>query len=133
VHAPDPAARPRLEGLERSWGEVPPAFSALAANPALLDAAAQMMRSVIDDGALTAGVKRRLLAAIDRPDAADPDPAVALLQDFARRAARAPAELTRADYEILAGEGWTEPQVLEALHVASFAPYLSRMNTALGG
>ncbi|MCC6832637.1 MAG: sigma-70 family RNA polymerase sigma factor [Thermoleophilia bacterium] len=133
VDAPDPAAQPRLEGLERSWGQVPPAFSALAANPALLDAAAQMMRTVIDDGALSAVVKRRLLAAIDRDDVTDPDPPVALLQEFARKAARAPAELTRADYEILAAEGWTEPQVLEALHLASFAPYLSRMNTALGG
>jgi RNA polymerase sigma-70 factor (ECF subfamily) len=132
LDSPDPSAAPRLERLQRSWGDVPPAFAALAANPALLDAAAQMMRAVIDDGALTGAVKRRLLAALDG-DARDDDPAVAMLQDFTRSAARAPADLTRADYELLAAEGWTEPQVLEALHLASFAPYLSRMNAALGG
>lgn len=133
VDAPAPGSRRRLEGLERSWGEVPPAFAALAADPALLDAAARMMRTVVDDGALPAAVKRRLLAAIGDPSAGPDDPAVAALAAFTRRASAAPSDLTRADYDLLYAEGWSEAQVLEALHLAAFAPYVSRMNTALGG
>jgi RNA polymerase sigma-70 factor, ECF subfamily len=133
VDAPAPTAERRLAGLKRSWGEVPPAFSALAADPGLLDAAALMMRSVVDDGALTAGVKRQLLAAIADPAGQVEDPPLAALADFTRRASSDPAGLSRADYDLLYGEGWTEPQVLEALHLAAFAPYVSRMNAALGG
>ena len=32
----------------------------------------------------------------------------------------------------LYGDGWTEAQVLEALHVATWAPYLIGLNAALG-
>jgi RNA polymerase sigma-70 factor, ECF subfamily len=132
IDAPAPEARPRLEGLERAWGDVPPAFTAMAADPNLLDAAARMMRTVIDDGALPAATKRTLLAAL--ADAAPPaDGPTRALAEFTRRASAAPAELTRADYELLYAEGWTEPQVLEAVHLAAFAPYLRAMNTALGG
>ncbi len=133
LDAPDPISRPRLESLGRSWGTVPPAFEAMAANPALLDAAAMMMRSVIDDGALDAATKRTLMVALDETTPLPTPRALGELALFVRQAARAPADLTRADYELLYGEGWTEPQVLEALHVASWAPYLSRMNAALGG
>jgi len=132
IDAPAPEARPRLEGLERAWGDVPPAFTAMAADPNLLDAAARMMRTVIDDGALPAATKRTLLGALG--DAAPPaDGPTRALAEFTRRASAAPAELTRADYELLYAEGWTEPQVLEAVHLAAFAPYLRAMNTALGG
>ncbi len=133
VDAPAPRSEPRLAGLRRSWGDVPPAFEALAADPALLDAAAHMMRSVVDDGALPADTKRRLLAAIADPDAPAATEGLGPLVAFTRRASTDPAALTRADYELLYADGWTEAQVLEALHLAAFAPYISRMNAALGG
>jgi RNA polymerase sigma-70 factor, ECF subfamily len=133
VDAPDPISQPRLDSLGRSWGTVPPAFAAMAANPALLDAAAMMMRSVIDDGALDSVTKRALMAALDEAAPLPSPRPLAELALFVRQAARAPADLTRADYELLYGEGWTEPQVMEALHLASWAPYLARMNAALGG
>lgn len=133
LDAPAPAAQPRLDSLKQSWGEVPPAFAAMAADPGLLEAAARMMGSVVNDGALSADVKRRLLAAVAGATPEGLDGPTAALATFVRSAAANPAGLTPTDYDLLYAEGWTQPQVLEALHLSAFAPYLSHMNAALGG
>lgn len=130
---PAQEARPQLETLEQSWGAVPPAFTALAADPGLLGAAATMMNSAVEDGALSGAVKRLLLAVVNGHALPDPDPALAALGRFVEHASTNPAGLTQADYELLYAEGWTQPQVMEALHISAFAPYLRHMNAALGG
>ncbi len=133
LEAPAPESAPRLDKMKQSWGTVPPAFAALAADPALLDAASRMMQSVVADGALSAAVKRALLASLA---GSPPDPAdrpLTALAGFVAAASADPAGLSRSDYELLYAEGWSEPQVMEALHLSAFAPYMSTMNAALGG
>ena len=133
LDAPAPASQGRLDNLRQSWGDVPPAFAAMAADPQLLEAATKMMGSVINDGALPGAVKRRLLAAVGGAPDGDADPPLAALMAFVRSASTDPAGLTPADYDLLYAEGWSQPQVLEALHLSAFAPYLNQMNAALGG
>jgi alkylhydroperoxidase family enzyme len=92
-----------------------------------------MMQSVVADGALSAAVKRALLASLA---GSPPDPAdrpLTALAGFVAAASADPAGLSRSDYELLYAEGWSEPQVMEALHLSAFAPYMSTMNAALGG
>ncbi len=120
------------DDLRRAWGGAPRAVDALAASPELLASAGVATRAMTTDGALPAAVKRQILDALDDGAAAG-DGATAALVDLAVRAARAPAELSRAEFERAYAEGWTEAQVLEALHVATWAGYLTTMNLALGG
>jgi len=127
--AGDPAA---ADDLRRVWGGAPRAVDALAASPALLASADAATRAMTADGALPASVKRMILDALDDGGAAG-DARIAALVDLAVRAARAPAEVSRADYERAYADGWSEAQVLEALHVATWAGYLTTMNLALGG
>lgn len=131
--APAPAdGSAGADDLRRAWGGAPRAADALAGSPALLASAEAATRAMTADGALPGEVKRRILEGFDG-GAPAADPAVAALVALAVRAARAPADVTRADYEIVYGEGWTEEQVVEALHVAAWAGYLTTMNLALGG
>ncbi len=121
-----------VAALKGAWGGAPRAVDALAANPALLASADAATRAMTADGALAADVKRRILEALDE-GAPSGDPALAGLIDLAVTAARMPTEVTRAHYERVYADGWTEAQVVEALHVATWASYLTSMNLALGG
>jgi RNA polymerase sigma-70 factor, ECF subfamily len=129
----DDRESPSLARLNRRWGALPEAMRSLAAAPPLLDAAAASLAVVVEDGALSAEVKRHLVAALESEagttEAGGP---LGDLVAFVRVARTRPGDLTRADYEALYGDGWTEPQVLEALHVATWAPYLIGLNAALG-
>lgn len=131
--APPAAASPeRVDELRRVWGGAPRALDALASSPELLASADAATRAMTGDGALPADVKRRILEAVDDGAASGDEPLAGLI-DLAVRVARTPAEVSRADYERVYGEGWSEAQVLEALHVATWAGYLTTMNLALGG
>lgn len=131
--APAPAASAEhVAALKGAWGGAPRAIDALAASPELLASAEAATRAMTADGALPAEVKRKILEGLDDGPAAG-DPALAGLVELAVRAARMPAEVTRADYERVYADGWTEAQVVEALHVAGWAAYLTTMNLALGG
>jgi hypothetical protein len=136
VRVPEESESAELTRLRARWGPLPESMRALAARPPLLRAAELAMQGVVEDGALPAALKARMVAALggaggipEPGPLAGPEEAIVA---FAARAARDPAGLSASDYERLYAEGYSEEQVLEALHVATWAPSLMRMNAALG-
>ena len=55
-----------------------------------------------------------------------------VLLDYVWKLSRAPGEMTKADIDGLRTEGWTDPQIVATVHVASFFAYMNRVAEAFG-
>jgi uncharacterized peroxidase-related enzyme len=54
------------------------------------------------------------------------------LLDYAWKLSRAPGEMTQMDIDGLRAEGWSDPQIVAAVHVISFFAYMNRIAGAFG-
>ena len=54
------------------------------------------------------------------------------LLDYVWKLSRVPGEMTEADMNGLRAEGWTDPQIVAAVHVTSFFAYMNRVAEAFG-
>ena len=55
-----------------------------------------------------------------------------VLLDYVRKLSATPGEMTEADIEGLRAEGWTDPQIVAAVHVTGFFAYMNRVAEAFG-
>lgn len=54
------------------------------------------------------------------------------LLDYVWKLSRAPGEMTEADISMLRAQGWTDPQIVAAVHVTAFFAYMNRVAEAFG-
>jgi uncharacterized peroxidase-related enzyme len=64
--------------------------------------------------------------------AADLEPRVRCLCDFAVKVTREPSGITVADVDVLRAEGWSDAAVHDALQVISYFNYINRIADAVG-
>jgi uncharacterized peroxidase-related enzyme len=64
--------------------------------------------------------------------AADLEPRVRCLCDFAVKVTREPSRITAADLDVLRGEGWSDVAIHDALQVVSYFNYINRIADAVG-
>jgi uncharacterized peroxidase-related enzyme len=55
-----------------------------------------------------------------------------VLLDYVWKLSKTPGEMTEADMEGLRAEGWTDPQIVAAVHVTGFFSYMNRVAEAFG-
>ena len=55
-----------------------------------------------------------------------------VLLDYVWKLSRTPGQMTEADMNGLRGEGWTDPQIVAAVHVTAFFAYMNRVAEAFG-
>lgn len=54
------------------------------------------------------------------------------LMDYVWKLTRTPSHMTRADIDGLRAAGWTDPQIVAAVHVCAFFAYMNRVSGAFG-
>ena len=54
------------------------------------------------------------------------------LLDYVWKLSRSPGEMTRADIDKLRAAGWSDPQIVAAVHVTAFFAYMNRVAEAFG-
>jgi uncharacterized peroxidase-related enzyme len=54
------------------------------------------------------------------------------LLDYVAKLSRTPGQMTRADIDGLRAEGWSDPQIVAAVHVTAFFAYMNRVAEAFG-
>jgi uncharacterized peroxidase-related enzyme len=55
-----------------------------------------------------------------------------VLLDYVWKLSKAPRKMSEADMDGLRAEGWTDPQIVATVHVASFFAYMNRVAEAFG-
>ena len=55
-----------------------------------------------------------------------------VLLDYVWKLSKTPAEMTEADMDGLRAEGWTDPEIVATVHVASLFAYMNRVAEAFG-
>lgn len=60
------------------------------------------------------------------------DPKTMALLDFAFKLSREPSRVTRFDWNLLLEAGWTEPQIVEAVHIVGLFEYANRVAEGFG-
>ena len=60
------------------------------------------------------------------------EPPVRCLCDFAVKVTLEPSNVTRADVDVLRGEGWSDAAVHDALQVVSYFNYINRIADVVG-
>jgi len=54
------------------------------------------------------------------------------LLDFVWKLSRSPGAMSEADMDALRAQGWTDPQIVAAVHVTTFFAYMNRVAEAFG-
>ena len=63
---------------------------------------------------------------------ADLEPKERALLDFVWKLSRSPGAMSEADMQGLRAHGWTDPQIVAAVHVTAFFAYMNRVAEAFG-
>jgi RNA polymerase sigma-70 factor (ECF subfamily) len=132
LHAPElnPDDFAPFAFLRDQFGSVPNVFRAQTLRPAVLEAEACAIRSVlVPEDALTRAQKERILLGGSHAKLAESDGALLSLAE--KLAAEAP-EFSRSDIQALQQNGFNEEQILEAVVTTSIACFFNLLQVGLG-